>query len=116
MKITLSAIDFDPAGVVHLRTVGGQTLGATARRVNRIATLDGGAVFNDYGYSDADRSITLAWQPTSAAAEAAVERLLMLYSTLHLATPQGFFIVAPETYTPGAAESTLSLLVAEKLA
>lgn len=115
MKTILSSITFDPAGVVPISTVAGQTIGPSRRRVNRVATLDGGAAFNDFGYSDADRTITLAWQPTSAATEAAVERLLMLYTQLHLATPKGFFVVAPEVYTPGAAESTLSLLVVEKL-
>ena len=39
----------------------------------------------------------------------------MLYTQLHLATPGGFFVVAPEVYAPGAAESTLTLLVVEKL-
>lgn len=116
MKITLSAITFDPVGVVHLSTLPGQTLGATRRRMNRAPTLDGGAVFNDFGFSEADRSIALAWLPVSAAAEAAVDRLLTLYTQLHLATPKGFFVVAPEAYTPGAAESTLTLLVVSKLA
>ncbi len=116
MKIILSSITFDPAGVVAISTVAGQTLGESRRRMNRVATLDGGAVFNDFGFSEADRSITLAWLPVSAAAEAAVERLLTLYTQLHLATPKGFFVVAPEVYTPGAAESTLTLLVVSKLA
>lgn len=115
MNIVLSAITFDPAGVVLLACKPGQTLGESRRRVNRVATLDGGAVFNDFGYTEADRSIKLAWVPASAATEAAVVRLLTLYSTLHLATPDGVFIVAPEVYTPAADESTLSLLVASKL-
>ena len=114
MKTILSSITFDPAGVVPISTVAGQTIGPSRRRVNRVATLDGGAAFNDFGYSEADRTITLAWQPT-AATEAAVARLLMLYTQLHLATPKGFFVVAPEVYTPGAAESTLTLLVVSKL-
>lgn len=115
MKIVLSAITFDPVGVVPISTVAGQTLGPTRRRMNRVPTLDGGAVFNDFGFSEADRTIALAWLPVSAAAEAAIERLLTLYSTLHLATPKGFFVVAPGVYTPGAAESTLTLLVVSKL-
>jgi hypothetical protein len=115
MKIILSAITFDPAGTVPIHTVAGQTLGETRRRMNRVPTLDGGAVFNDFGFSEADRSITLAWLPVSAAAEAAVERLLTLYTQLHLSTPKGFFVVAPEVYTPGDAESTLNLLVVRKL-
>ena len=115
MKIVLSAITFDPVGVVPISTVPGQTLGEARRRMNRVATMDGGAVFNDFGFAEADRTVKLAWQPVSAAAEAAIERLLTLYTQLHLATPRGFFVVAPEVYTPGAAESTLSLLVVSKL-
>lgn len=115
MRVFLSALTFDPLGVVALSTLPGQTLGGSRRRMNRVATLDGGAVFNDFGYTEADRSMTLTWQPVSAATEAAVERLLQLYGTLYLATPQGFFLVAPEGYTPGATESSLDLLVVSKL-
>lgn len=116
MKVFLSAITFDPAGVVALNTPPGQTLGESRRRVNRIATLDGGAAINDFGFAEADRSIKLAWRPISRATESAVQRLLMLYNLLHLSTPEGVYLVAPETYTPGATESTLTLLVSAKLA
>jgi hypothetical protein len=47
--------------------------------------------------------------------EESVERLVQLYSRIHLATPQGFFLAAIDTYTPGTTESSLSLLVVEKL-
>lgn len=116
MKIILSSVSFDPAGVVPLNTLAGQTLGESRRRMNRVPTLDGGAVVNDFGFSEADRTIKLAWKPTRAATEEAVERLMSLYATLHLATPKGFYLVAPEVYTPGADESTLTLLVVSKLA
>jgi len=59
--------------------------------MNRIATLDGGSVFNDFGFSESDRMVKLAWEPQSAQHEAAIERLLMLYTQLHLSTPKGFF-------------------------
>lgn len=116
MRIVLSALTFDPAGVVALDARATQTLGDLRRRMNRVATLDGGAVFNDFGYSEADRSIKLVWQVTSAATEAAVARLLQLYARVHIAAPQGFFMAALEVYQPGANESSLSLLVVEKLA
>ena len=114
MNIVLSAITFDPAGVVPIACKPGQTLGDSRRRMNRVATLDGGSVFNDFGFAESDRTIKLAWVPTSALDEAAVARLLTLYTQLHLATPDGVFLVAPEVYTPGAAESTLTLLVVNK--
>lgn len=116
MRVTISPIEFDPLGSVTLHTMPGQTLGETRRRMNRIATLDGGAVFSDFGVSEADRTINLRWRATNAAQEAAVQRLVEIYSRVHVATPQGFFLAALELYTPGAQESRLSLLVVDKLA
>lgn len=115
MRVILSALTFDPLGVVALATLPGQQFGETRRRMNRIATLDGGAVFNDSGFSEADRSIRLDWRTTPALHES-VDRLAQLYGSAHLATPRGFYLVAIEAYVPGLTLSTLSLLVAKKLA
>lgn len=115
MHVALSSLTFDPLGAIAFSVLPDSTLGEQRRRMNRIATLDGGAVFNDFGFSQLDRSIRLIWQPTQAL-DAAIERLVQLYSRLHLATPQGFFVAAVEAYTPGALQSTLTLLVADKLA
>lgn len=115
MRATLSTPTFDPAGHVGIDCLPTTTHGETRRRMNRIPTLDGGAAFNDFGASEADRTIELKWRPRSAAQEAAIERLAKLYPRLHLATAQGVWLVAPEVYTPGANESRLVLLVVEKL-
>lgn len=116
MQATLSPLTFDPAGPVALNALPGQTVGESRRRMNRVATLDGGAVFNDFGFSEADRTIKLSWQVQSAAQEAAIARLVQLYARVHVAMPQGFYLVALEVYAPGAKESSLSLLVVDKLA
>lgn len=116
MRVTLSTPTFDPAGVVPLDVLPGQRFGEVRRRMNRIATLDGGAVFNDFGFSDADRTIVLQWPTRKRATEAAVERLVQLYAQVHLATPEGFYLAALEAYTPDAGQSSLTLLVVSKLA
>lgn len=116
MRVVLSALTFDPAGVVPLDVMPGEFYGPTARRMNRVATLDGGAVTNDFGYSEADRTLTARWVPRKAATEAAVDRLTQLYTRVYVATPKGFYLAAIEAYTPGATESTLTLLVVSKLA
>lgn len=116
MRVVLSTLTFDPSGTVALDVLPSQTLGESRRRMNRIATLDGGAVFNDFGFSEADRSISLTWRVRSAAQEASIARLVQLYERVHVATAQGFYLAALETYTPGALESSLSLLVVDKLA
>ena len=114
MRAHLSTLTFDPLGAVALHCLPETTTGETRRRMNRIATLDGGAVFNDFGQSEADRTIELRWRPTDADTEANVERLVKLYAQLHLATARGCWLVAPETYTPGAEQSRLVLLVVRK--
>lgn len=116
MRITLTTLTFDLGGVLTLNLLASSSLGEMRRRMNRIATLDGGAVTNDSGYSEADRTLELRWVPKSAAQEAAVARLVTLYARLRVATPQGLFLAAVETYKPAAAESSLTLLVLEKLA
>jgi hypothetical protein len=113
---TIATPTADHAGYIELSVMDPvASIGESARRVNRVATLDGGAVVNDFGFSEADRTIDLAWQPTSRAVEDAVVRMLKLYEQIHVSTPAGFFRAAPERYTPGATESRLRLLVLAKL-
>lgn len=109
------ATEFDPQGVVSVETINEQTPGESRRRVNRVATLDGGAAFNDFGFADADRTIELRWRSQDRETGDAIDRLVRLYGTVHVSTRAGFFLAAPETYTPGATESRLRLLVKQRL-
>jgi hypothetical protein len=115
MLNVLSTPTFDPDGYVELQVRNTTTPGETRRRVNRIATLDGGVVINDFGYAEADRTLQIAWPASSRATEQAVDRLVQLHDRVQVSTRAGVFLAAPESYTPGAEESTLRLLVIEKL-
>ena len=115
MLNTISATTADTAGHIALDVLDDNTDGDVGRRVARIATLDGGAVVTDAGYTDADRTIELAWVPRTASFEASVSRMVQSYSRVHVSTRSGFFLAAPEIYRPGAEESVLRLLVLEKL-
>lgn len=115
MRVTLTAQQFDLAGAVALDCLPDQTSGDVARRVSRVATLDGGAAFNDFGYSEADRTIELRWQPVGAVQEAAVARLLRLHRWIYVGMPAGLWLAAPDRFVPGAKESRLTLLVKEKV-
>lgn len=116
MRVTLTAIEFDPLGVVHLDVLPDTNFGQIRRRMSRVATLDGGAVVNDFGYSEADRELSLTWTPKSRAQQQAVARLVQTYPQLRVATREGLFRAAVESFDPGASESTLTLLSLEKLA
>lgn len=115
MLHTLSTTTADLTGFVEIDATLDTNGGELARRVSRIATLDGGAVVSDGGYSDADRIIEIRWPPRSAEHEASIQRLLRSYTRLQVASRDGCFLAVPESYTPGADESTLRLLVIEKL-
>ena len=115
MLATLSTTTFDFSGYVELDLLPEYTDGEVRRRVNRTATLDGSAVLADGGFSDADRTLQLRWLRRNADTEAAVERLLSTYGSIVVSTRSGVFLASPEAYIPTADESTLRLLVLERL-
>ncbi len=115
MLAVLTTLEFDPLGVVKLDVRPGSAFQERRRRVNRIATLDGGSVVNDFGYAESDKTLALAWTPTSRATEAAIDRLARLYGRLNVSIDGAMYLAAVEAYTPGTDESQLRLLVLEKL-
>ena len=111
----ISTVDYDPDVPITINLLPSTDRGETTRRLNRVATLDGGAAFNDAGHTEADRTIELRWQPVSEEYEARIRRLVRLYGRLTCATQDGLFLAAPERYTPGNDESRLRLLVERRL-
>lgn len=115
MKISITTTTFDPLGSVDLDVLDDQSdFGQTRRRMTRVATLDGGVVFNDFGHAYGDRTMTLVFDIESQAQETAVERLVRLYSTLRVSVPDGVFLCAPESYASTQTQGTLVLLVKSK--
>jgi hypothetical protein len=115
MLNTLSTIAYDPGGYVELQVTEETTPGETRRRVNRVATLDGSAAVNDGGFSEADRTIDLAWI-NNATIDALVDRMTQFYTRINVSTRAGVFRAVPEVFTPGGTgESRLRLLVISKL-
>lgn len=115
MIIALSTPTFDLAGHVVINPLPGTGDSEIRRRVSRVATLDGGAAINDRGFSDGDRDLVYTWKSVSREHNDQVARLVALYARVHVATPSGFFLAAPESFTPGSRESSIRLLVIRKL-
>lgn len=113
--ITISSTTFDLNGSVQINPLPDATDGDIRRRVSRVATLDGGVATTDRGYSDGDRTLVYSWRVISRAHNDSVARLLRLYPRLHVSTPSGVFLAAPETFSPGQDQSTITLLVIEKV-
>lgn len=116
MLVGISSIEFDALGhVVIDATYESAQGGERRRRMTRIATLDGGAVFNDFGFTDADRTIDLEWPPTSAVNDARIMRLAAVYGFCTLALPDGCYEAGIESYTPGTSANRLRLLIKRKI-
>ena len=94
---TLSAPTVDVYGVVQLPLLPSQAPDPLRRRSSRIATLDGGAVLNDSGYSDADREIVLRWA-ADARLDAVVAYLVRFYARLVLSQHDGCYLCAPGAF------------------
>lgn len=111
MLAALASLVFDPAGHVVLDVLPSSAFQDRPRRVERVQTLDGGSVFNEFGFSNTDRQIQLRWLVTNRSTENAIDRLVSLYSRANLSLDGAHYLVAIDTFSPGEAESQLSLLV-----
>jgi hypothetical protein len=85
------------------------------RRVSRTATLDGGCLIADMGYSDGDRTITVEEPEADVAAVDFARYIIEHYNTVAVATEDGAYAAAPESYDVQDGILTISFLVAEKL-
>ena len=115
MHISLASTTFDIYGYIEIDTLPDDTDGTVRRRNNRTQTLDGGYAISDRGYSDSDRTPTYRWQTVSAEHNELISRLVKLYSRIWVATRTGFYLAAPGLFTPGTGESSLEILILEKL-
>jgi autotransporter adhesin len=113
MLNTLSATTFDLSGHVEIHTDAFPDRD-TKRRVNRVLTLDGGVAVNDGGYSDGDLTFELEWD-SAEDTNAAILRMLQLYTRAVLSTRAGVFEVAIETYRLNAGKSRLVCLPIARL-
>lgn len=109
--IQLTAIDFDPFGFITLHELPSSELSSIQRRSNRVATLDGGAVFNDTGYSAADRTFNIKWRIRSRDEIAQVRRLLKLHRFIRVSTREGMFEALPQSLSDNGSEGDLTLLI-----
>lgn len=113
MLVSLTARQFDIAGAVTI-DVQEDDLGDRKRRATRVATLDGGAVINDFGYTDSDRVMSLRWQPTPAE-DGTIDRLLKFHARIAVAVRGGIFEAIIGSYTVRSGTATLVVLPISRL-
>lgn len=114
-NVSITAPLFDLEGHVILTNVDSGGLADFERRNNRIATLDGGAVITDFGYSDADRTLDIRWPAHDRDTVDTVRRLAKSYSRLIVATEEGCFIGAPGPFSLSDDEAQIQILIEKRI-
>jgi hypothetical protein len=113
--LTISAPIFDIDGSAVIANPNQSGLVEFNKRVSRIATLDGGAAFNDFGYSDADRTLSIDFLPANEEQLNTVKALSQKYSRLIVSFSDGCFLGAPESFRFDSGRVTLVILVERKI-
>ena len=116
MQICLSSPTYDPAGSAWFKV----DLAATKfrdcqRRVSRTATLDGGCLIYDNGFSEADGTLAIGFQDMTVSQEEELRYLFETYPLLYLAAPSGVFLGVIERMSLQNGKATISFLVKEVL-
>jgi hypothetical protein len=116
MQICISSPTYDLSGSVWLTVDPAVTkFEECQRRVSRTATLDGGCLIFDNGFSDSDRTIPIGFLDMTNAQEDSLRYLFQTYPLLCLAIPSGFLLGAIERMTVDNGKATMSFLVKEIL-
>ncbi|NCC23019.1 MAG: hypothetical protein EOM26_11265 [Alphaproteobacteria bacterium] len=85
------------------------------RRISRSPTLDGGAVVNDGGYSESDRTITLGLRNVSRADAAALE-IIAAFAPCRLSLDHGLYEGYVQSHSLTGATSRLVFWVYQRIA
>jgi len=115
MIVSICAPTFDIGGHVLIRGVKPDGMIGFQRRNNRIATLDGAAAFNDFGYSEADRTFDVQWTTADQDQVETIRRLAKTYSRLIVSTNEGCFIGAPGPFSVSEDKAQLQILIERRL-
>lgn len=115
IRISVSAPSFDIDGSETILAINRQGLFDITRRVSRVATLDGSAAINDFGYSPADRRLEITWVPNEKSLSDNIRRMARQYSRLIVSFSDGCFIGAPESFTESRDENRLTVLIERQL-
>ena len=85
------------------------------RRVSRRATLDGGSVVDDYGFSHSDRTFIVVAKVSGAKLDA-LNYLVRTFTSIMVSTIDGIFLGAFKDTRVKGNEVTIKILIKEKLA
>ncbi len=113
--VGISTVNYDPGGaraILMLNHPGDARTGA--RRANRTATLTGGCVVYDTGYADADRTVVVETEDTTANVEW-IEYIVRAYRIVRVALEDGVYLAIPARHSVRNGRAVIELEITEKL-
>tara|TARA_R110001583_G_scaffold6788_1_gene34199 strand:+ start:193 stop:543 length:351 start_codon:yes stop_codon:yes gene_type:complete len=113
--LTITSPIFDVEGSETIASPEPEGLSGFQRRNSRVATLDARAVFNDFGYSDADRTLEIRWKPSSQRQIDNIVRMIKAYSRLIVSFREGCFMGVPGSFSISDDKTQLQILVDRRL-
>jgi len=116
MLISITTVNFSLSGHLIFEASEESDFGATSRRVSRTATLDGGCLITDQGFSHSDRTFRLlSKNPLSTAEIETLRSLHRDYALINAAVPEGVFQGVVESFRETNGFVTMTILVKEKI-
>lgn len=115
MNVSVCAKEFDLSGVLDIAAFDEGVEISNVRRINRIATLDGGSVFTDKGYTHSDRVLSVTYPTVSVTHDDTARRILESHSRVTVAIGEGVFEAAPESIDITAEENTFNFFIVDKV-
>lgn len=109
--ISISTITADTAGMVSIDTELDPR--ENTARVSRTKTLDGGVYINNSGFCDGDRTVRVSAGVTEAQAET-LWYIFKNYTSIHLATSDGFYLAVIETLKINNGDMNMTILIKSK--
>lgn len=118
MRISLCTTLFNLTGDVLLNASEESDFTFLSRRLTRTATLDGGAVIVDNGFTASDGTIKIIIDPSQNSIDiyAQVAGIIKQFGMVTVANADGLFLAAIETVTNAKTTLTINLLIKSQLA
>jgi predicted ThiF/HesA family dinucleotide-utilizing enzyme len=118
MIVSLCTQLYNPVGNVILTISDSTEIAFLSRRLSRVATLDGGAVIVDNGFSPSDGAINLVIDAgaNSLAVYKLVADMIKSFGMVTVSTVDGVFLAALESITNNKTRLVIKLLIKSQLA
>lgn len=113
--ISISPMQYDPDGALMLASET-SVKAPTTRRVTQVATLDGGALLSDGGFSHGDRTLAVKIAGPTGPQLRRVRQMQRAYPELLFSWVEGLFVGAIQHASETNGVLTLTFLVKERIA